>query len=102
MNQLVPSQQPSSSSGSDRWMFSTQPQPSSQEQGGAPVDLARLVTALRRRWWLVAFFTISVGAVAWYQVRHQPRIYRASAVVQLVDARDNLTDGLVKSNTDRI
>lgn len=102
MNQLVPSQQPSPSDGNDRWMFSTPPQSHSQEQEGAPVDLARLLTALRRRWWLIAFFTISVGAIAWHQVRHQPRIYRASAVVQLVDARDNLTDGLVKSNTDRI
>jgi tyrosine-protein kinase Etk/Wzc len=101
MNQLVPSQQPSPFGG-DRWMYSTPMRSVPPEQEGAPVDISRLITALRRRWWLVATFTLGAGAVAWYQARQQLRVYHASAVVQLLDSRNTLASGLVKDNGDGI
>jgi polysaccharide biosynthesis transport protein len=102
MNQLVPSQQPSPFGGGDRWMYSPPLQSPASDQEGAPVDIARLLAALRRRWWLVALFTIAVGSAAWYQARRQPRVYHATSVVQLVDATNSLAGGLVKDNPDRI
>ncbi len=83
-------------------MYSAPVQSPPQDQEGAPVDIARLLTALRRRWWLVALFTVAVGSAAWYQARHHPRVYHATSVVQLVDATNSLAGGLVKDNTSRI
>jgi succinoglycan biosynthesis transport protein ExoP len=83
-------------------MYSPPTPPNSPDNEGAPVDIARLLLTLRRRWWLIALFTIGLGTVAWYQARHQPRVYHASAVVQLVDARNTLAGGLVKDNSNRM
>jgi capsular exopolysaccharide synthesis family protein len=66
------------------------------------VDISRLLAALRRRWWLVALFTLSAGVAAWYQARHQPRVFHATAVVQLLDARNSLAGDLVKDNESRL
>lgn len=100
MNQLVPSHQ-SSSTGGNRWPYPAPAPGPSSEHEGSPVDLSRLLTALRRRWWLVALFTISAGAAAWYQGRHQPRVFHATAVVQLLDSR-GLAGDLVKDDASRI
>ncbi|MGH7603738.1 MAG: polysaccharide biosynthesis tyrosine autokinase [Gemmatimonadaceae bacterium] len=102
MNQLVPSQQPSPTGGGNRWIYSAPLPAPSSEEGGSPVDISRLVTALRRRWWLVALLTISAGVAAWYQARHQPRVFHATAVVQLLDSHNSLAGDLVKDNEDRV
>lgn len=99
MNQLVPSpQQPSPFGGADRWMYHPGSRSSSADQEGAPVDIGRLLITLRRRWWLLALFTIGAGAAAWQQTRHQPRVYHATAVVQLVDSRNQLAGSLLKDD----
>lgn len=79
-------------------MYPTPMRSSSPDQEGAPVDIGRLLSTLRRRWWLVALFTIGAGAAAWRQTRHQPRVYHANAVVQLVDSRNQLAGNLLKDN----
>jgi len=83
-------------------MYSPPTPSNSPDNEGAPVDITRLLLTLRRRWWLIAFVTIALGAAAWYQARRQPRVYHASAVVQLVDARNTLAGDLVKDNTNRM
>jgi capsular exopolysaccharide synthesis family protein len=97
MNKLVPSQQ-HSDSGADRWTYSTPVRSNSPDQEGAPIDLTRLLSILRRRWWLIAMVTLAAGAVASYQVRRQPRVYHASAIVQLLESRNALASGLVRDN----
>lgn len=75
------------------------PPPSGPPRGdGTPIDVARLLATFRRRVWLVILPTLAFGAFAWQQVRSQPRLYRSTAVVQLVDARQALAGGLASSS----
>ena len=74
-----------------QWTYAP-PRPASE---GAPLDVGRLLGMLRRRWWLVAVVTLGAGAVAWNEARKEPTVYRATASIQLVDARGELTGGLV-------
>ena len=99
MTHLVPLHE--NPSGGDRWGQAPGPSRSPLEREDVPVDLRRVLVDLRRRWWLMVLVTLLTGIVAWYQVRHRPNVYSASAVVQLVDSRDALTGGLVKENSDR-
>jgi succinoglycan biosynthesis transport protein ExoP len=66
----------------------------SEDRDGAPVDLWHLLATLRRHAWLVIAFTIAVGGIAWHSVRSRPQLYRAKAVVQLVNLRHALTSGV--------
>src|SRR4051794_36678611 len=72
------------------------------ESAGTTVDLGRLLLILRRRWWLIVSLAGGFGVAAWYQVRQQPNVYQASAVVQLLDSRNTLASGLVKDDNYRI
>jgi len=99
MNQLVPLQQ-HSPLGEDRWTYSAPMRSNSPDQEGSPLDLARLLMILRRRWWLIAMITVAGGAAAWYQGRQQPTFYRAGAVVQLLDSRNALANGLTGDDGD--
>ena len=101
MNQLVPLQQ-RSPLGEARWTYPTPMPSNSPDHEGSPVDLARLLIILRRRWWLIAMITVAAEAAAWYEVRQQPRVYHASAVVQLLDSRNALASGLIGDNGDRV
>ena len=62
------------------------------------MDVGRLLGMLRRRWWLVVLVTLGAGALAWNQARREATVYRAAAVIQLVDARGELTGGLVNDD----
>ncbi|NUQ91463.1 MAG: polysaccharide biosynthesis tyrosine autokinase [Gemmatimonadaceae bacterium] len=77
-----------------QWTYT--PPPARSE--GAPVDVGRLLGMMRRRWWLVVLVTIGAGALAWNEARQEPVVYRATAVIQLVDARGELTGGLVNDD----
>src|SRR5688572_9521460 len=79
--------------------FHSAPPSSGPPRGeGTPIDVGRILATLRRRAWLVMLPTVAFGALAWQQVRSQPRLYRATAVVQLVDARQALAGGLASSS----
>jgi capsular exopolysaccharide synthesis family protein len=99
-HQLVPSQQPSPFN-SARWSAAPPMYAPSLDGNGTTYDMTRVLSDLRRRWWLVAMFTIGAGATAWFQVHQQPKVYTASVVVQLLDSRDNWTGGLLKSDAAR-
>lgn len=66
------------------------------------MDIGRLLTALRRRWWLVALVTLSAGFVAWYQAHNRQRLFYATAVVRLLDSKNSIAGDLVKGDEDRI
>lgn len=100
MNHLVPSQQPSPFGDGDRWEPPALRAAASPHEP-APVDMTRIVIAVRRRWWLVALCVLVAGLIAWYKVRHLPDRYTATAVIQLVDSRDALAGSLVKSDVER-
>lgn len=61
------------------------------ERYSVPIDTKRIFAALRRRWWIVLIFAVAGAGSAWYVVRHRPRVYSATAVIQLTDSRTSLT-----------
>ena len=98
MNEIVSLRGASRFGGSDRWEYPSPVQPSSSPDGeGAPVDLSRLLTALRRYWWIILLFGIAAGVASSYLTRNQTRVYSARAVVQLVDGREQLAGSLINS-----
>lgn len=95
-HELVPFRQPPGRGPVDRWTYAPPTTSIRVDQEGTPVDIARLLTDLRRRWWLIALCALAMGAAAWYQTRRVPRVFTAKAVVQLVDRRDALAGELVR------
>lgn len=95
-HELVPFHQPPPRGPIDRWTCAPPTTSIRVDQEGTPVDIARLLTDLRRRWWLIAICTLAMGAAAWYQTRRVPDVFSATAIVQLVDRRDALAGELVR------
>src|SRR5882672_9483602 len=63
--------------------------------GDAPPDLREWILVLRNHVRLVVAVTVAVVAVAGYVAYTSPRLYRAKAVIRLVDARRALVGTLV-------
>lgn len=74
--------------------------PDSDEEG-TPVDFLGMIGALWRRKWIVLAITAAFGVAAFLWVRSQPPVYRARAVIQLVDGRRALAGSLGNNTDDR-
>lgn len=102
MNYLVPREQHLDAASDGRSATSTVIRGNVSDPDGTPVDLSRLFLILRRRWWLVTMATLLAGTGAWLQVREQPRSYRATAVVKLLDRHNTLAGSVAKDDDDRM
>jgi capsular exopolysaccharide synthesis family protein len=61
--------------------------------GEGALQLRRILTASRHRWWIVAgIFGTILGGTMWYTAR-QPRIYRTVATVRVSDADAQVSSG---------
>lgn len=102
MTHLTPPRQlPTSPNLADRWSSVDASVASASGRDGAPVDIAQLLGTLRRHAWLVIVAMVAAGGLAWYVVRSRPQVYSARATVQLADAREELTSGLVGRDQDQ-
>lgn len=69
--------------------------PPEPPSNGSALDARQILRALRRRWWVVVLGGLlgAGGAMLW--AWKQNTLYLGSALVQLVQSRENLTEGIV-------
>jgi capsular exopolysaccharide synthesis family protein len=65
-------------------------------------DPARIVAALRKRWWLIVLIGVIAGAGAYYLSSRKPKQYRASSALLFENSHldEQLFGNVVLSNTD--
>lgn len=68
--------------------------PPGDSPDGAPIDVAKLLFALRRRWYLLVLGVALAGAAAMHWVRSQPELFTARAVVRVVNTGRELAGNL--------
>lgn len=67
------------------------------EQESALKSILQLAALVRRHWLLVGTVTAAVVGVLLYRMRHEPRIYRATAVIRLADKASELSGGITRT-----
>jgi len=64
------------------------------EQESTLKSVLQLVALLRRHWLLVGTIALASVAILYYQVRNEPHLYRATAVIRLADKGRELSNGI--------
>ena len=70
---------------------------SAPEQESTLKSVLQFLALIRRHWLLVLSITAASAAILIYQVRNEPRIYRAMATIRLEDKARELSNGMSRS-----